>query len=77
MLPGRMGFGMTLETLALGLIDSIIGPFWSALSQKLLELLLNNRPKVFGHGFSRINTDYTKIKDKIREIRVHPCPISY
>jgi hypothetical protein len=30
----------------------------------IIELLLNNRTKVFGHGFSRINTDYTKIKEK-------------
>jgi hypothetical protein len=31
---------------------------------KLIELLLNNRAKVFGHGFSRMNTDYTNIKEK-------------
>jgi hypothetical protein len=31
---------------------------------ELLELWLNNRTKVFGPGFSRINTDYTKIKEK-------------
>jgi hypothetical protein len=35
MLPSRMGFGMTLETLALGLIDSILSPFWSVMSHKL------------------------------------------
>lgn len=30
----------------------------------IIKVLLNNRAKCFGHEFSRINTDYQKIKEE-------------